>query len=90
MQPTTEIDGLFLCGASTGSHGVVGAMISGVAAACRSLGCRRRDVLTGTGTLRTEPCEPVDTAEQLGSLGSEDEAALSITGVEAAVESVYA
>ena len=90
MQPTTEIDGLFLCGASTGSHGVVGAMISGVAAACRALGCRRRDVLTGTGTLRTEPCEPVAATELPESFGPEDDAALSITGVEAAVESVYA
>ena len=61
MPVTTEIEGLFLCGASTSSHGVVGATISGVAAACRALGCRRRDVLTGTGTLRTEPCEPVAT-----------------------------
>ena len=58
MRPKTEIEGLFLCGASTGSHGVMGATLSGVAAACLALGCRKKDVLTGTSTLRTEPCEP--------------------------------
>ena len=40
----------------------MGATLSGVAAACRALGCRKRDVLTGTSTLRTEPCEPTEDA----------------------------
>ncbi|MCG8460357.1 MAG: NAD(P)/FAD-dependent oxidoreductase, partial [Holophagales bacterium] len=82
MRPTTEIEGLFLCGASTSSHGVAGAMISGVSAACRALGCRRRDVLTGTGTLRTEPCEPAE---------GETAVAMAASGTAAApAEAVYA
>jgi all-trans-retinol 13,14-reductase len=54
----TEIPGLFMCGASTIAHGVAGATMSGVAAACTALRARRREVLTGTGTLKTAPCEP--------------------------------
>lgn len=53
----SELPGLFLCGASTIAHGVAGATMSGVAAACSVLKCGRKDVLTGTGTLRTLPCE---------------------------------
>ncbi|KAA3605421.1 MAG: NAD(P)/FAD-dependent oxidoreductase [Planctomycetota bacterium] len=53
----TEIPGLFLCGASTLGHGVAGASISGVAAACRILRCRHRDLLTGSGTLTTLPAD---------------------------------
>jgi all-trans-retinol 13,14-reductase len=54
----TEIPGLFMCGASTIAHGVAGATMSGVAAAGAALRVRRRELLTGTGTLRTAPCEP--------------------------------
>lgn len=43
----TEIEGLFLCGASTISHGVLGATMSGLIAAARVLGCRTREVITG-------------------------------------------
>ena len=59
----TEIDGLFLCGASTIAHGVAGATMSGVAAACAALGCRRRDVLTARSRLRTEPAEPSESPD---------------------------
>lgn len=39
------IEGLFLCGASTLGHGVMGATMSGVAAARTVLGCRTRELL---------------------------------------------
>lgn len=81
MGTRTEIEGLFLCGASTSSHGVAGATITGVAAACRAIGCRQRDVLTGTGTLRLEPCEP--TAAEL-------EKATPAPTAEQSAEAVYA
>jgi phytoene dehydrogenase-like protein len=45
----TEIGGLFLCGASTLSHGVFGATISGLAAAAAALGCRARELLRAKG-----------------------------------------
>lgn len=56
----TDIDGLFLCGASTVAHGVAGATFSGVAAAREILGCRTRDLLSERGqTLRTARCDDV-------------------------------
>lgn len=45
----TEIDGLYMVGASTVSHGVVGATVSGLAAAQSILGCRLRDLITEKG-----------------------------------------
>ncbi len=45
----TPIDGLYHCGASTLSHGVVGATLSGVACARALLGCRTRDLLGEEG-----------------------------------------
>jgi phytoene dehydrogenase-like protein len=45
FQHKTEIKNLFLCGASTLSHGVGGATYSGVAAAARVLGCPPQDLL---------------------------------------------
>ena len=45
----TEIDGLYMAGASTVSHGVMGAAMSGLAAAQSILGCRMRDLLTQHG-----------------------------------------
>jgi hypothetical protein len=53
----SPFEGLFLCGASTLSHGVLGATVSGVAAACAAAGVSRRDVLTGKGTLLTLPAD---------------------------------
>ncbi len=41
----SEIEGLFLCGASTLAHGVSGATYSGVAAAAQILGCKPEDLL---------------------------------------------
>jgi phytoene dehydrogenase-like protein len=46
----TEFDGLFLCGASTLSHGVAGVTASGIDAAKAILNCRARDILTQTGS----------------------------------------
>jgi hypothetical protein len=41
---------LYLCGASTLSHGVAGMAQSGVDAAKAVLNCCTRDILTGTGS----------------------------------------
>jgi phytoene dehydrogenase-like protein len=43
--PRSSVPGLFLCGASTLSHGVAGAARSGVVAAARILGCPTRELL---------------------------------------------
>ncbi|MBP6179396.1 MAG: NAD(P)/FAD-dependent oxidoreductase [Anaerolineales bacterium] len=45
----TDFEGLFLCGASTISHGVAGVTQSGIDAAKAVLNCRSRDILTKTG-----------------------------------------
>jgi phytoene dehydrogenase-like protein len=47
--PRTEFDGLFLCGASTMSHGVAGVTASGIDAAKAVLNVRSRDILKATG-----------------------------------------
>jgi phytoene dehydrogenase-like protein len=46
----TEFEGLFLCGASTTSHGVAGVTASGIDAAKAVLNCRTRDILTHKGS----------------------------------------
>jgi phytoene dehydrogenase-like protein len=52
------IDGLFLCGASTLSHGVSGATQSGLAAARAILGCSNEELLVQNGPpLRIYPAE---------------------------------
>ena len=45
----TEFEGLYLCGASTLSHGVAGVTASGMEAAKAVLNCRSRDILTQKG-----------------------------------------
>lgn len=45
----TEFEGLFLCGASTTSHGVAGVTASGIEAAKAVLNCRTRDLLKEGG-----------------------------------------
>jgi phytoene dehydrogenase-like protein len=45
----TEFDGLYMCGASTMSHGVAGATSTGLAAAKTILGCSTSDLLTQNG-----------------------------------------
>jgi all-trans-retinol 13,14-reductase len=54
-----EIEGLHLCGASTLSHGIAGASISGLMAAQRVLGAASRDDLLGPpdGSLRVYPSD---------------------------------
>jgi len=49
FQPRTEVEGLYLCGASTLSHGVAGVTASGIDAAKAVLNCRTADLLTQTG-----------------------------------------
>jgi phytoene dehydrogenase-like protein len=49
FQTRTEFKGLFLCGASTLSHGVAGVTASGMAAARAVLNCRTRDLLRQSG-----------------------------------------
>ena len=52
------IDGLYLCGASTEGHGVAGATLSGLTAAQKILGCRKRDLLTEKGqSIRIYPSD---------------------------------
>jgi all-trans-retinol 13,14-reductase len=46
FSPRTEFEGLYLCGASTLSHGVAGVTQSGIDAARAVLNCRTRDILT--------------------------------------------
>ncbi|NOY76937.1 MAG: NAD(P)/FAD-dependent oxidoreductase [Calditrichaeota bacterium] len=54
----TEIDGLFMCGANTLSHGVAGVTATGLAAAKKILHCRTKDLLTQNGPpLRIYPSE---------------------------------
>jgi len=48
--PRTEFEGLYLCGASTTSHGVAGVTASGIEAAKAVLNCRASDILTGKGS----------------------------------------
>jgi len=45
----TEFEGLYMCGASTLSHGVAGATSSGIAVAKAILGCSTKDLLTQKG-----------------------------------------
>lgn len=45
FKPTTEIENLYLCGASTLSHGVGGATNSGIETAAKILGCKSKDLL---------------------------------------------
>jgi all-trans-retinol 13,14-reductase len=68
----TEIAGLYHCGASTVSHGVMGVLMSGISAARAILGCRARDILAhgdqGQVTLlppsSTAPALPIRAGEQ--------------------------
>lgn len=54
----TAIPGLWMCGASTLSHGVLGATTSGLAAAAGILGCKGDDLLTEKGPpVRVYPSE---------------------------------
>jgi phytoene dehydrogenase-like protein len=54
----TEIEGLYLCGASTLSHGVAAATDTGLMAAAEILGCRANELLNRNGpALRVYPCE---------------------------------
>ena len=49
FQTHTEFEGLYLCGASTLSHGVAGVTVSGLAAAKSILHCSTSDLLTQNG-----------------------------------------
>ena len=56
----TEFEGLLMCGASTQSHGVAGATLSGLSAARAILGCRTSDLLKQNGPeLAIYPSEDV-------------------------------
>jgi all-trans-retinol 13,14-reductase len=56
----SEIEGLYMVGASTISHGVAGATSTGLAAARAILNCRTRDLLTQNGPeLKVYPSEDV-------------------------------
>ena len=49
FSPRTEFEGLYLCGASTLSHGVAGVTQSGIDAAKAVLHCQTRELLTQNG-----------------------------------------
>ena len=53
FSPHTEFEGLYLCGASTLSHGVAGVTGSGIDAAKAVLNCRTRDLLKQVGASLT-------------------------------------
>jgi phytoene dehydrogenase-like protein len=53
FSPRTEFEGLYLCGASTLSHGVAGVTQSGIDAAKAVLSCRTRDLLKQNGASLT-------------------------------------
>ena len=54
----TEIEDLFLVGASTSSHGVAGAAMSGVQGAAKLLGCSWKTILKDHGQdLKVLPAE---------------------------------
>ncbi|HKJ39994.1 MAG TPA: NAD(P)/FAD-dependent oxidoreductase, partial [Anaerolineales bacterium] len=53
FSPRTEFDGLYLCGASTTSHGVAGVTKSGMDVDKAILNCRMDDILTQSGSSMT-------------------------------------
>ncbi len=55
----SEIAGLHLCGASTISHGVMGAMTSGLFAAAQAHHCRAEELLGGSGDPTLLPADDV-------------------------------
>jgi len=57
----TEIRGLYHCGQSTLSHGIMGVTFSGLICAAALLGVKWDDLLTESGTLTVVPCD--DTSE---------------------------
>lgn len=70
----TEFEGLFLCGASTISHGVAGVTASGVEAAKAVLNVRARDILTGRGEgLRLWSADEVTDLETDKRMGTDEE-----------------
>jgi all-trans-retinol 13,14-reductase len=77
----TSIDGLFMCGASTLSHGVMGAHLSGLAVATRVLRCRMRDLFQeGGASITLLPSEhpelwPKDRLKRPAEVATEEQAA---------------
>jgi len=58
----TAVPGLLMCGASTVSHGVMGATMSGLFAAAKALGCSSRHLLGQKGpALQVFPADRVET-----------------------------
>ncbi|HMU11506.1 MAG TPA: hypothetical protein PKC54_15950, partial [Ferruginibacter sp.] len=58
----TEIENLFLCGASTMSHGISGSSYSGVKAAAEILGCTEADLLQKDPSQHLQVYEAEDSA----------------------------
>lgn len=61
---TSPFPGLYLCGASTLSHGVSGATISGLQTAATILGCRSDALLTGQGKVSIMAASDVQVPER--------------------------
>ncbi len=70
----SEIEGLYLCGASTLSHGVAGATVTGLSAAKSILRCRMSDMLKHKGrSLVIHPAEDIAYWQKLNAIESESE-----------------
>jgi phytoene dehydrogenase-like protein len=76
FQTRTEIEGLYMVGASTLSHGVAGATASGLAAAKEILNCRMRDLLAQRGK-----DVPVYPSEDVSAWPAELQARIARSGV---------
>ena len=60
FRPDTEFENLYLCGASTMSHGIAYSTLSGLTAAGRILGCHSRSLLRQNGPeLQIFPCDDI-------------------------------
>jgi hypothetical protein len=59
----TEIENLYMCGASIMSHGVAGASYSGVKTAAEILGCREEDLIQKEETQQLRVYDAEDSSQ---------------------------
>ncbi|HQV52308.1 MAG: NAD(P)/FAD-dependent oxidoreductase [Flavobacteriales bacterium] len=80
-KPKSEVENLYLCGASIMSHGVAGAGYSGVQTAAIILGCRSEDLIKPTGTNPVKTYEAEDPSNYPEALKRKMEVKRSRAGV---------